>query len=451
MAFMTSQETFHNMFYESNNISEKLMDAIMTYLKAHLYIVRLKKLYEWISEGRNISVFSCRRDVLDAMAENMNISKIPFLIISDPDGNSGFLIRSEDKESAVNSAKAVLEEKSKFCTITSMQGLKKIITSSKHKNKGIISITGLSTAQMYILEQMAIRNLGVEAIGEDRMSDGTYRFTVHGMTATKKDQNQVNLGLLLLQMQMMTEGPGKEKNILRAENGFMYSKYIAEVLKKNGRFQPFYIIDGKGFMKITQEGFECGSGRVEGGGHVKINPQLVYQKAIPDYEAQLLSRLGRMSNPLCTTDISEAYSLIAKSSRYDLDEKDRDVQAAEKIVARSINSVVLQKVERDSTMRVEGQYAAKAAHVISEMSKVMRGAITGNTPAGYEDTFIQKVGITMEQEGLEPREYANVVRSLEAMEIVPIAETIERINIDKKLDELDVAAIGSRKADEMER
>ena len=450
MAFMTSQETFHAMFYESNNIGTMLMDAIRNYLHAHLYIVRLRKLYEWIESGGDLAAFSCRRDVLDAMAENMNIAKIPFLIISDPDGNSGFLIKNTDKEASLTSAKSVLEEKSKFCTITSMKELKKMINASNHKNKGIISITGLSAAQLYILEQMAIRNLGVEAIGEDRMADGSYRFTVHGMTAIKKDQNQANLGLLLLQMQMMTEGPGKEKNILRAENGFMYSRAVAEVMNKNGRFQPFYIIDGKQYMKLTPEGFECGSGKIVNG-QLKMDPNLVYQKVIPDYESQLVSRLGRMTSPLCTTDISEAYALMSKSSRYDLTEKDRDVLAAEKVVARNINNVVLQKVSRDATMQMNGQYAAKATHVISEMSKVMRSAIAGSIPVGYEDTSIDTVGITMRAEGLDPKDYANVVKTLEAMEIVPIAETVERMNVEKKLDELDVAMIGSHDIEEKER
>ena len=406
----------------------------MDYLKQHQFVVRLKKLYDHISAGGGISVFSCRRDALDLMAETMNIRKIPFLIISDTEGNNGFLIQKDDKNAVMDVTNYVLSEKAQTCTITSTDELMKKVLKSNSNHKGLISLTGLSAAQLYILEQMAVRRLGVSAIGEDLMQDGTYRFSVHGKSAIKKDKAQVNLGLLLLEMQMMTEGPGKDKNNWRAGNGFYYSSNIAGILKGE-RTNPFYLVEGRQYMKISPGEFECGYGKYQNGQFI-MTPSLVYQKEIPDYEAQLISNLGRFAEPLCTMDISEAYQSMMNVSRYDLTEKERDVIASEKLVAGTVNEKVLQKVFRDPTMQLGGQYASKAAHVIGEMGKVMKGAINGITPPGYDEIDVKSINTLMRTEGLNPEDYYGVAYSMDKLEIVPIAEKVELIDVDRRLAEL---------------
>ena len=435
MAFNISNESFQTIFYTAEGISGELMQAIVEYLQSHIYIARLHRLFETIRQGDPLSVFGCRRDILDAMAEALNIRKIPFLIISDADGNNGFLVPAERKEEIRTTTEEVLAENAKPCIITSTELLNKYITASRHKNKGLISITGLSAEQLYILEQMAKKSLGAEVIGEDRMADGTYRFSVHGKTAIEKDQKNVNIGLLLLEMEMMTNGPGMEKNIARAQNGNAYAQAITDVLSKQN-FVPFYVIDGRQYMKITQDGFEIGSGTVRYGQKL-ITPHTTYHKAIPDYEEQLISAIGRFQNAICTTDLTEVYALIGKESQYDLTEEDRDRMAGERIVAREINEIVLQKVERENGLNIDGQYATRASHVIEEMGRVMQGAIWGKTPAGYEDAVIESVEITMQKEGLKPAEYQNVVDAIKTVEIVPIAEEIERIDIEAELAKMD--------------
>ncbi len=401
-----------------NEIPDKFLDSILDYLKHHLYIVRLKNLYDHITSGGAISIFRCRKDMLDIMAESLGIKKIPFLIISDAEGERAFLIRGNDKNAVLDSRKSALEKKSRACTITSTDGLVKLLRKSK-STKGVISITGLSAVQTYLLEKYAIQDLGVEAIGEDLMQDGTYRFSLQGKTALRKE-GKINIGYILLEVEMQTEGPGKEKNSMRAANGISYNNMVAAALSGK-EFYPFYIVDGKQYMKLTPEGFECGSGKLVNG-QLQLIPNITYHKLIPDYSSQLISRLGHYTDPVCTANISEVAALFKQLSIIDYTEKDRDVIASEKIIAKEICSLVDQKTMNDSLMLSSGQYAAKAAHIINEISAVLDGAITGNVPVGYDQSEIRSLNTRMMIEGLNPDDYLETMNSLRSLEIVPIAE-----------------------------
>lgn len=68
MSFLVSAEQFKKAF-EEENLNEQFMNDLLSYLKKHLYIKRLRKMYEWITSGGQLSVFSCRTDLVEIMAE----------------------------------------------------------------------------------------------------------------------------------------------------------------------------------------------------------------------------------------------------------------------------------------------------------------------------------------------------------------------------------------------
>ena len=47
MSFLVSAEQFKKAF-EEENLNEQFMNDLLSYLKKHLYIKRLRKMYEWI-------------------------------------------------------------------------------------------------------------------------------------------------------------------------------------------------------------------------------------------------------------------------------------------------------------------------------------------------------------------------------------------------------------------
>ncbi len=422
MAFVTSTKQFNQMFSETKSIDEQLMQAIINYLHSHLYIVRIRALYEWIMNGGGLSIFRCRRDMFDDVVEKLGRNRIPFLVVRNMEGDSGFLVQANNKDAIKSLTSEVLEENALACTITSITGLRQILMTEDYTSRGIISLTGLSSSQIYLLEQMAIKQLGATAIGEDRMSDGTYRFSMQGKAAFPRNKNK-NLGLLVLQMYMMTLGPGRDKNNMRAMNRYTYNSAIADVLRQGSNAQPVYVVEGKNYLKLSAMGFECGQIEANGG-QPTMKSSLVYQRAIPDYEVQLISRLNSFGDPICTTDLSEVLLRATSESRFDLTEEESDRIAAEGKTAAKISEVVMEKTKKDTVMGGTRQYAEKATHLLKEMGRVLAGAVSSTVPLGYSNEAISDVMDEMEDNDINPEDYQQVASKLQTLEIVPIAEKV---------------------------
>lgn len=418
MAFVTSTEAFSQMFDDEKSISEQLMDTILAYLRSHQYVVRLQLLYKWIIGGGGLSTFRCRRDVLDSMASTIGIRGIPFLVIRDMEGNTGMMIKTEDSDAVLDCTQQVLTENAKYCKITSVKGLMDSLKEETYNHRGVISITGLTAAQIYLLEQMAMKDMDLTAIGEDQMSDGTYRFSIQGKRAL--DHRKRNIGYLLMQMILMTNGPGKAKNTAKAANRYAYHRTLAAAMR-SGNFNPVYIVEDKTYMKLSPEGFECGKIITEQGTN-RLDMTGTFPKALPDYQAQLISHIGAFSDPVCTTDLAEVYARAAKEGSFDLTEPETERLVGEIQLAEKLTEVVMNKTEKDTTMASTGQFATKANHLITEMGRVFTAALNNTIPLGYTEQAINEVLDVMDDNRLKPAEYRSAAQVFQALEVVPIAE-----------------------------
>ena len=424
MAFLTSSESF----FKDNRISAGMVDELIKYMESHLYIVRIKLMYEWIKQNGGINLFTCSNDMYESLAERMAMNRIPFIIIRDMSDNTGLLIRNKDYDMCVHIKKEILEEKSVPCKIMSTMELIAFSENIDDSEKGVVSITGLTSSQLEMIEDKVMNIIHPEAIGEDLMQDMTYRFSILGKDAFKKEIN--SLARILLDIQFMTQGPNKGKNTNRAENHRMMDGYISDAL--SGKRPVSYIVEGKRYMKLSSAGFEYGFIK-KINGSVGFTREFDYRPEMPDYEEQLYSKLASFCNAVITTNINEVYNIIDKNSVFILDEKEKERDISEREVSRMITITVRKKMEDDPVMAHEGRYASKMTEMIKEMSRVMKGVLTNTVPLGYTEGEITNIAGAMYRYGLSKDDYRTIPDELSKLEIVPIAEIRELIS-EKKLE-----------------
>lgn len=444
MSFLVSAEQFKKAF-EEENLNERFMNDLLSYLKKHLYIKRLRKMYDWITSGGQLSVFSCRTDLVEIMAEKMNLSKVPFVIFTDREGNKGFIIKEDSKDAIKTLIGIIQEEHGVTCEITSMDGLKQIIGTSKHQSKGLISITGLTTAQLLLLEDRCIHELNPEAIGEDLMEDGTYRLGVHGKSAIKK---RSNLGLCLFEMALETNGKNAKANIEKADKKMRFCREMSENFGLEKNPSPVYITGNDNqYMKITSAGFDYGHA-VKENGSVKFIKENTFDSGLPDYDEQKFAILSRFSNAGCTRDVTEATGILGSvlsANFISIDE--RDVASEEHKLAGMISDMVLKKTAGDPIMQSTDQYSSKTAHIVSEMGKVLAGLIEGDTPPGYDQEDMNEI-LTSGFSSISMDDYASLPDQMRQMEITAVDDIFEKVNVRETLNNIPVIAERNKDHDE---
>lgn len=436
MSFLVSAKQFKQVFSEEKNLSEQFMEGLMDYLKSHQYVNRLKEMYEWLKEDGEISMFTCRADLVNIMGEKMNLSKVPFVAVTDREGNYGFLVKKDSTNAVLDITKIVQEERGQICTITSLDGLKKIIGTSKHQDKGLITITGLTLAQMYLLEQKCMRDLNPEAIGEDMMEDGTYSFSIHGKTSFRKKKT---LGLCLLETMLATNGKNAQINNKKITSHVKFQYQVADHFGMDRDGQPPVYVAGNDnqYMKISRQGFEYGHA-VKESGTIKLVKEFSYNSQLPDYYEQQLSCTSRFSDATVTTDTTELMSILtAVLSAKFLSQDEKDVKAEETMLAGKICEMVEDKTKDDTTMQAEGQYAVKMTHIVTEISKVIAGAIENDIPPGYDKEDMDELK-TIGNGALALSDYGSLPSVLRSMEISTVDEVFEKKNLKEALTNVPV-------------
>ena len=442
MAFLTQNFDF----VEEKRLSGQMIDELIRYMESHLYIIRIKMMYEWVRKNGDIYFISCSSDLYENLGEKIAMSRIPFIIIRDPRGNVGFLVRGSDRETCEKRRAELLEEISEPCKIMSTKELIEFTSDLEDSDKGIVSVTGLSASQLEILEDRIINNIHPKAVGEDLMQDMTYRFSMLGKDAFKKEHN--SLAKILLDIQFMTQGPNRTKNNNKAENRRMLEGSISDCLK--GKRPVSFIVEGKKYMKLSPEGFEYGF--IEKmNGSVRFHREMDGKRDLPDYEDQLYSKLTSFSDAIITTNINEVYNIVDKNSLLVLNESERDRDTSERAVSRMVTDTVRRKMEDDPIMAHEGRYASKMTEMIKEMTKVMKGVLTSTVPLGYTEAEITDISGAMYRYGMKKDEYRSIPEELSKIEIVPVAEMIELINKKKLEKEQRRIRDFERDIDEMER
>ena len=161
---------------------EDLYGIIKKYLegKRNPSAIRIRS---WLNKGGLMDAFTCRADTVLPVMEAFRESRIPYIVVEEPGGDIGFLIRQSDSDGAKRAVRTAMKAMAKTCAIMDGKAAESYYLQSNNEDKMMIQVAGLTQEEVLYLAEAAARAMPGEAVGIDALSDGTYLFSCHGKTA----------------------------------------------------------------------------------------------------------------------------------------------------------------------------------------------------------------------------------------------------------------------------
>ena len=466
MAFTTSTEVFQSIFMHAGDEEavKGFFEILKKYLRSRMKYKEAKILYEWIDAGKSIYGFLCRQDVVREMADSMIDEDIPFLCVTEPRGDVGFLIRSCDTAGVEPLKKNVLMNKAKYCEMLTNKELKKRIMQERSDDKNIIYLSGLSNEQAAILQDICDEELD-DLASMDRMADGTYTFGFYGKRAFDKNITQV-----IVLMLMRSLGNQANENQRFARNKRMLDIAVAKGFQKKGvklDKTPAWVI-GKGnhYMKFDGNGFEYGAAVKDSSG-IHLEEQYSVDISTPDYQQQMNSYLARISDKTFTYDSSQALKHLSGKNanlNYSMTKDQKIIRMFEKEVVEKANEMVTEHLMENSTMQSNQIWNIKLNLYLNEMAKLMDGARMDTPPDGYRKPDLEALQKICEKYGLvviDPEtqqkrygleSYADAFSKMRHLELTIVQTTPTLVNdIQKEIDSYGDRVQGRGRGQELSR
>lgn len=391
-----------------------------------------------IREGKPLMVFSCREDVCSGLVSELYAQQIPYALLASPEGQYGFLVRSDDQTKTEEVQKKVLQAFSRRCEILTGEEIKRQTASSQ--DKSCIALCGLTLGQEEIFRKKFAQVRENAQLGVDRMADGTYTITLPTKDSIRIDEPEsADVCRAWLETILSCGGPGGSRNEALAEYAFHLRRRLAQNFREAGvnlNKTPLWIVGGgKQYVKITANGFEYGHG-VTKDQQVSLKPSVKIDITNPSYRKYLVSFVTRIPYAATTYDLNQAMlHLKRKKEKEKIDMLDLEPDAQQVIMARGeremgqkIDRMIKSKIRHDPVMIASGHYNEKFMHYADEVKAFLKDLAYDRIPQGYSREEIADLRETMQRFGLDGEMYANTISEIDTLDIVEITDTIERIS-----------------------
>lgn len=393
MSFSTSTEKFMNVFMTTNpdeELTKEFFDGVLQYLDKRRQLTKeAGRLYDWIKEGNPMTGFLCGTDVRHDIADEMVETELPFLCITEPHGESGFLIRACDDKKADDIKDKVLDNRSRYCKIVTSEELKTDVIKAKEADKNVIHINHLSSEQAEILRDLCEENLDETEVGIDEMEDGTYMFTFYGkLGIPKRRGSSMGISELFVLLMLMSKGFQSDINQRIARNkrnfdlalarGFQIANKVAGREEKiNLRNTPAWVVGrGPHYICLNGSGFEFGIAIAEGS-DVRLEEIYSVDANSPEYDAELVSYMARINDKTFTYNQKQALKHLSGKEAgltYTRSSDNKIVNSVNHKMANKINEIVMAKLEADPVMIMNGHWDKKFDLYMQEAATLIDGA-----------------------------------------------------------------------------
>lgn len=397
MAFTVSNKAFEEAFNSNKEIkpqktSKEIVDDFLRELKKYLKTQRkfpaAKAISKWMDKGGSLSSFTCRADMVEPMIAEFRYYNVPFVLVQEVTGAKGFLIRTKDSEKQRKIARKVLKQESHYCKVMSGDEVREAYLKSPEVDKQMFSIGNLSEQEMIYLENLCNKVLPGEAVGIDKMQDGTYLFTVHGkssiMGKAKKTFASALAETQVLFNSNVKEEMREESNKIKA---FRKAKSRGFPDKSGGMSHPVWIVGRENyFIKRNQRGYELGHAEILGDDVLLENDKRIFFDN-EYYDKHLNSDLAKLTDKECLYSVKDVIEHFKEKKNYF-----RNVQRSGELhLVEEIDKVVSEKVKQDATFVRGNNWSVKFKHYQSEVGKVLLATKNGIVPKGYHKDQIMKL------------------------------------------------------------
>ena len=424
MAFRTASSDFEKVFGQEKTMTEQFMDKLMEYLETRKLVTPFKEIYERLLQGKPLSSFGCRYDISEDLTELLGENDIPCIKVLAPNGKIGFITSSDDDEAVADIQKQLLKMLGRYMPVYSGKKLRSMIDGKKKMS--VLSISGLTTEEVLVMRNQCAKETGITAVGIDRMSDDTYKFSVFADEAIKKGQKDLTLAQIYIKMKLMIQGPYRDVMMLRASRQEKYEEFVSagfDLQTYNNGHPVTLIGEGNEYVRITQDGMQYGHYEMKDGSP-EYKEEAQAPKMLPNYSTIIASYTSRLVNPIIAKDVHEL-SAALKAPDLSVNHAELHASMAEKAIMSHIAGLLEAKKEYDPVMRQSGEYDKKFIHQVEKSRVLLISSVTGEYPHEYSTREQKDFQAMLEKNGVDMRPYMDVLKDLKATEVL-----IEKKDID---------------------
>lgn len=446
MAFEVANEAFEKAFGSAEKSDKELLGGFIQMLSNYL---RGRKewsavvMRRWIRDGGSLYAFRCREDAAQTLIDSLVNKGVPFVLVKDPAGATGFLIRKEDIFIAKTTIGEVLALLSRYCEVTTGEQAGIYYRKSKEKDKTMLLLCGLSKEEVYYLKEEARETLPGMAVGIDQMPDGTYMVTCHGKSAF--DDNSGSFLESLMTSRLIANGESSPKLSRRMENRDEYIKAkTAGFPDMEGTMDsPVWIVgDGEKYVKRGADGFEAGHAE-ESAGEIVLAKEMDVMLSDSLYEMRMNSALSAITGHICLYSISDVLEHFQKKKNAVRDIK----ETGQKRLVSTASQIVTEKEAFDTkNKKAATSWKKKMERYQTDMGTLMTAAKEGTVPAGYTKNDVLKLRRIIRKFGLDMEKAAPGIGRMSSIQVFErkagpaLVKDVEKLLVSYRGENLDIGA-----------
>ena len=436
MPFKTETSEFNNVFGKEATMTVQFLEKLTDYLETRKMVSPFSDIYERVVHKKPLSAFACRNDIALDMTELLSERQISCIRVVAPNGKTGFVTSSDDDDGVKSIQSELLKRKSRFLPVYTGKMLRSMIDGEK--TQSVLSLSGLTRDEIYLLRNLCENNGGLSACGIDEMEDGTFKFSVFSGEAIKPGVKGLSLPQIYIQVQMMLSGPYSDLVTQRIERQARFEDLLAEdySIHTQNNDRPIIILgEAQEFVRISRDGMEHGYVEMNDGEyHFSVDKEL--RSTLPDYSLKISAYACRLVNPVVIKDPHDLSSALNHPSISVSNRELHDTMGQKAFFAK-IAELLEQKKEYDPTLIQAGAYDEKFQRLLEKTKFLLAASVTGNYPSEYtekEQTELEKL---KEQVGLSLAPYKEVIRTLSSVEVQTETKDIKKL---RSLNEVNIAA-----------
>ena len=427
MAFRTAASDFEKVFGQEKTMTEQFMDKLLEYLETRKMVTPFKEIYERLIQGKPLSSFGCRYDVSEDMTELFGENGIPCIKVLAPNGKVGFITSSDDDEAVADLQEQLKKKLGRHMPVYSGKKLRSMINGKTKLS--VLSISGLTQEEALVMRNECAKETEISAVGIDRMTDGTYKFSVFSDEAIKKGNKNLTLAQIYLKTKLMLRGPYRDAMLLRAARQEKFEEFIAanyDIAAYNNNNPVTLIGEGGEYVQITEKEMLYGRYEMKDGSPV-YKQEAQVQKNLPNYAALVASYTNRLVNPVIAKDVHE---LTAALKAPDLSVSNNELHdiMSEKAAMSHIADLLDSKQVYDPVMRQSGAYDQKFTHLVDKTKVLLMASVTGNFPHEYSSKEQNSFREMLQKNGVDMSPYMSILSDTKATEVRIEHKDIDLVN-----------------------
>lgn len=342
------------------------------------------RIRKWIEKGNLLCAFTCRADVVMPLLAMFRDLKLPYILVQEPMGDMGFLIRDADTKTVKAAIRDVLKALSLPGIIARGDAAQMHYLRSNHRDKMMLQIGGLAKEEASYLARTAAAAMPGECVGFDAMTDGTYLVTCHGKTAMAGHNGAVLGGLLTETMMLFSgESAGEIKKEEKERSEYL-SRKAEGFPAGQGDGETWIVGRGNRYVRVGEDGFTLGHAAEGGPEGVFLEEDFSVGSGDSAYTERLDSALSKIIGHTCLYSRDEAIAWFKGTRNF----FPPSSIVGQQTLASRADAAVLKKISGDSLTHMEGRWDKKLLHYREEAALLLASLSRGKVPRGYrmEDT-----------------------------------------------------------------